>query len=185
MHVLVPQQVGHLRAVYGRRGSWVSCGASCQPSSVGLIPYPHTCSEVYNPFQCCDNKLELGAPKPDREGGVNPLPIIASDGNYGDWYVVEANCCQPGFFCQCPCGPCKEIVWTITAPKAPDTPIGTIKRVWAGLCKQAFTDADNFVIQFPPGATPYQKATLMGCAFLIDFLLFEKKQNNGNSGGGV
>ena len=81
---------------------------------------------MYNPFQCCDSKLEVKAPK--SRDGVQPLALIAADGKDGDWYTVEAPCCQPGFFCHCPCGKCKEIVWEIS-PAGGGDPVGQIKKV--------------------------------------------------------
>ena len=45
-----------------------------------------------------------------------------------------------------------------------------------------FTDADNFVATFPADCTLEEKATLMGGVLLIDFVFFEKGNDN-NSGG--
>lgn len=45
--------------------------------------------------------------------------------------------------------------------------IGRISKQWSGLLKEAFTDADNFGIQFPLDMDVKMKAVLMGACFLI------------------
>ena len=50
---------------------------------------------------------------------------------------------------------------------------GLISKRWAGLRKEAFTDADVFGIQFPPGISHDLKAVFLGAVFLIDFAHFE------------
>jgi uncharacterized protein YxjI len=54
---------------------------------------------------------------------------------------------------------------------------GKISKKWSGLVKEAFTDADNFGIDFPPQAPAAHKALLLGAVFLIDFVHFEKKSD--------
>ena len=50
---------------------------------------------------------------------------------------------------------------------------------------QAFTDADNFGISFPMDLDVRVKATLLGALFLIDFMFFEKANNQENDGIGM
>lgn len=50
---------------------------------------------------------------------------------------------------------------------------GLISKRWAGLRKEAFTDADAFGIEFPPGISHDLKAVFLGAVFLIDFAHFE------------
>lgn len=45
--------------------------------------------------------------------------------------------------------------------------------------EELYTDADSFIMQFPPDATVYHKMLLLGAVFLIDFMFFEN--NNSNS----
>ena len=54
-------------------------------------------------------------------------------------------------------------------------PVGVITKKWSGLLKEAFTDADNFGVSFPPGASVYRKAIMLGAVFLIDAVHFENK----------
>jgi len=58
--------------------------------------------------------------------------------------------------------------------------IGKISKQWSGLAKEAFTDADNFGIQFPLDLDVKAKACLLGAVFLIDFMFFEETNNNNN-----
>ena len=51
--------------------------------------------------------------------------------------------------------------------------MGSAAKVFSGCLKELFTDADNFVMEFPPNALPVQKAALMATLILTDFMLFE------------
>lgn len=46
-------------------------------------------------------------------------------------------------------------------------PIGRISKQWSGLVHEAFTDKDNFGIQFPLNLDVKMKAVLLGACFLI------------------
>ena len=50
---------------------------------------------------------------------------------------------------------------------------GVITKKWSGLLAEAFSDADNFGITFPPGIDARQKALYLGAVFLIDTAHFE------------
>lgn len=135
--------------------------------------------EIYNPWAPCDRVLEVRAPTTQEDGvGANPLPQIAVDGKMGVWYQIRAACCQTGNFCVGPCGGCAEVVFNIYGPTGEGEPIGEITRRWPGCLKQDLTQASNFTVIFPEGATPYQKATLISAVMLIDFLYFEKRKPN-------
>ena len=81
--------------------------------------------------------------------------------------------------------------------------VGKITKQWSGLGKEMFTDADNFGINFPMdldvkvrssvkhcklylimNVHPQMKATLLGALFLVDFMYFEKQNQNSGGGGG-
>lgn len=51
--------------------------------------------------------------------------------------------------------------------------VGSITKVWGGLGKEIFTDADTFEAIFPTDATPECKASLVGATFMINQLFFE------------
>lgn len=45
--------------------------------------------------------------------------------------------------------------------------IGKISKQWTGLLREAFTDVDNFGIQFPMDLDVKMKAVMIGACFLI------------------
>ncbi|XP_010361690.1 phospholipid scramblase 1 isoform X1 [Rhinopithecus roxellana] len=51
--------------------------------------------------------------------------------------------------------------------------VGKISKHWTGILREAFTDADNFGIQFPLDLDVKMKAVMIGACFLIDFMFFE------------
>jgi len=65
------------------------------------------------------------------------------------------------------------------------TQVGKISKKWSGLLREAFTDADNFGISFPVDLDVRMKAVMLGACFLIDFMFFEKSQNQEQDGIGM
>lgn len=63
--------------------------------------------------------------------------------------------------------------WTFTISRS-GLESGKIVKNWSGLGKEAFTDADNFSVEFPSGETAERKGLLLGALFLIDMVHFEK-----------
>jgi uncharacterized protein YxjI len=55
--------------------------------------------------------------------------------------------------------------------------VGKITKEWSGLLREAFTDADTFGVQFGPGMDPRLRSLALAATFLIDFLYFERKNN--------
>ena len=55
--------------------------------------------------------------------------------------------------------------------------IGHIKKKWSGLLKEAFTDADNFEVEFAPDTDPRWKALALAAAVLLDVVHFERAKN--------
>jgi hypothetical protein len=47
------------------------------------------------------------------------------------------------------------------------TQVGKISKKWSGLAREAFTDADNFGINFPQDLDVKMKAVMLGACFLI------------------
>jgi hypothetical protein len=115
--------------------------------------------------------------KPTFEG-VKPMPELASLPDV--WYHVRGYQMQPGGFMTCPSGPCKRVNFEIYEGTDTncDTVVGSAAKVFSGCLKEMFTDADNFVMEFPPNALPVQKAALMTTLILTDFMLFENNQRH-------
>jgi hypothetical protein len=65
------------------------------------------------------------------------------------------------------------------------TQVGKISKQWSGLLREAFTDADNFGLSFPIDLDVRMKAVMLGALFLIDFMFFEKQNNQENDGIGM
>ncbi|CAN0386557.1 unnamed protein product [Lampetra fluviatilis] len=62
---------------------------------------------------------------------------------------------------------------SVVLAKDGETEVGKITKQWTGLVREAFTDAENFGVQFPMDLDVKIKATLLGACFLIDFMFFE------------
>ena len=77
-------------------------------------------------------------------------------------------------FCQCSCG--EDIEYRIMTMQGEE--VGNITKQFNGFCKEIFTDADNYVINFPVGIDMHKKALLLGAALMIDFLFYETKSND-------
>jgi len=56
--------------------------------------------------------------------------------------------------------------------------VGSITKMWKGFCKEAFTDADTFKLDFGDNMELYHKVLILGATFLLDFMFFEKQDNN-------
>ncbi len=52
--------------------------------------------------------------------------------------------------------------------------VALVQKMWSGLIKEAFTDADNFEVTFDPSAPPKWKPLALACAVLIDVAHFER-----------
>lgn len=53
--------------------------------------------------------------------------------------------------------------------------VAKVVKKWSGLLKEAFTDADNFGLEFAPHADDKLRPICLGATFLIDFVHFENR----------
>ena len=88
-------------------------------------------------------------------------------------YTLDAECLQPGLVCKCPCEMCQSVTFELTTvagqqKEAPLTKLGTT------FCQNLCSRVDNFKLPFPPKATWQQKALLLGCVIMVDYMEFEK-----------
>ena len=90
---------------------------------------------------------------------------------------IEGPCCTFSCFG-------KDVEFDVFSADSSDK-VGKISKQWTGLAKEAFTDADNFGVNFPLDLDVKVKATLLGAVFLIDFMFFEKSANNENDAPGM
>ncbi|XP_073215842.1 phospholipid scramblase 1-like isoform X2 [Lepidochelys kempii] len=79
--------------------------------------------------------------------------------------------------CCCPC--CLQEVKSMDESSV----VGRISKQWSGFVREAFTDADNFGIQFPLDLDVKMKAVMIGACFLIDFMFFEQTGNKNQRAG--
>lgn len=67
--------------------------------------------------------------------------------------------------------------WTVlveVGPASNPREVGRIEKRWGGLLREAFTDADTFLVTLPPG-DPRLRQLLLAAAILVDFLWFEHR----------
>uniref|UniRef100_A0A8C1SV61 Phospholipid scramblase n=1 Tax=Cyprinus carpio TaxID=7962 RepID=A0A8C1SV61_CYPCA len=79
-----------------------------------------------------------------------------------------------GPFCECKC--CSDVIWGMVMSLDKTSVIGRISKQLTGFEAEAFTDADNFGLQFPMDLDAEIKAVVLGGCFLIDFMYFEHTQ---------
>jgi len=141
---------------------------------------PLRCDSCF--FPCCLQELEVSAPPGEVIGYVRQkwtcikpkFEITDADGNVA--LMVQ------GPWCTMACG--SDVEFKVMTPDG-EHEVGRISKQWTGLLKEAFTDMDNFGITFPMDLDVRCKATLIGCAFLIDYMFFEKKANKESDGFGM
>ncbi|KAF5895040.1 phospholipid scramblase 2-like, partial [Clarias magur] len=123
---------------------------------------PYRCASCW--FPCCLQELEVQAPPGTTIGYVTQdwhpcYPKFSIKGaNKETLMKLEGPCLA----CNC----CGDVVFELKGKDGGGS-IGQIRKQWSGLLKEAFTDADNFGIQFPLDMDVKMKAVLMGACFLI------------------
>ncbi|XP_070802541.1 phospholipid scramblase 1-like [Pituophis catenifer annectens] len=81
------------------------------------------------------------------------------------------------------CSCCSDIDFEVLS--LDENNVGKISKQWTGFVREAFTDADNFGIQFPMDLDVKMKAVMLGACFLIDFMFFEHSGQNRQQRAGV
>jgi len=110
-------------------------------------------------------------------GRVREVPVCCTRKHLEVWnkneekiYDISGPCCPFS------CG--GSVPFPITDQSGTD--VGEISKEWRGCMKESFTDLDTFKIEFPQNITLETKALLLGATMLVDFMYFEKN-NNDNS----
>ncbi|EDV26179.1 uncharacterized protein TRIADDRAFT_24095 [Trichoplax adhaerens] len=125
---------------------------------------------------CCLQELTVEAPPGNRIGKVNmdwsPCwpSFTVTDENDETTFTLKGPCIT------CSCG--NDVEFDVHDTN--DEKVGRIAKEWAGLLKEALTDADNFAITFPESTEVKNKAVLLGAIFLIDFIYFGKRGRDDN-----
>jgi uncharacterized protein YxjI len=66
-------------------------------------------------------------------------------------------------------------IFNIFKNKTSDKSLGMISKKWSGFGKEAFTDADNFIINFNLITDENEKKRILALSLIIDLYVFEKK----------
>lgn len=143
---------------------------------VMYIHRPLRCSTCW--FPCCLQTLEVMAPPGTPIGYVVQEWSIIYPSFRIENAMHETVLRIKGPACRWNCC-CNDVVFEVLS-KGGDVQVGRISKQWSGLLKEAFTDAENFGISFPMDLDTNIKAVLIGAAFLIDFMFFEKQANEEN-----
>lgn len=109
------------------------------------------------------------------------VPKLAVKDAQGDIkYLLHMPTCCGGMcidVCAGGCCSCKIPFYLYDpAQDEPGKHVGEITKVFGGLKKELFTDADTFKIIYPPNIDGAMKANLLGSTFLINQLFFEGQQ---------
>lgn len=82
--------------------------------------------KVVDPYDCCNHSFRVY----DESDNLK--------------FVVEADCCQLGLICQCPCETCERVVFNIWRGEKERQEQPLMKLGTGDCCKNAITTADNF-----------------------------------------
>lgn len=144
----------------------LECFCACRSLTNVVDPSGQILGEVFHPFNCCSEILEIRSPQGEL------------------WYTITPGCCcsQLGMVCQCPCPACMEIKFPIYAGNT-DRVVGELTRHHPGCGKALLTDADHFSLVFPEKSNFAQRASLFAAVFIFDFIMFENNNNQNNNHG--
>ncbi|KAK1168536.1 phospholipid scramblase 2-like isoform X1 [Acipenser oxyrinchus oxyrinchus] len=123
-------------------------------------------------YPCCLQELEVQAPP------GNPIGYVIQDWHpLKPKFTIQNERKEPvlkieGPVCHCKC--CSDVVFEVKSVDETHV-VGKICKQWTGFLREAYTDADNFGIQFPMDLDVKIKAVMVGACFLIDFMYFEQK----------
>ncbi|XP_046384287.1 phospholipid scramblase 2 isoform X2 [Ischnura elegans] len=125
-------------------------------------------------FPCCLQRMEVSAPPGTLVGTIEQewsifTPQFSIKNAAGEVVLrIEGPFCTMSI--------CGDVEFKIMS-KDGATKVGKISKQWAGLLREAFTDADYFGITFPLDLDVRMKAVMLGACFLIDAMFFEKSGN--------
>jgi len=125
-------------------------------------------------FPCCLQRIEVSSPPGTIIGTIEQNWSLCAPS-----FSILDQSGEPVLEIEGPCLPCScfgDVEFEIK-PVGSDEKVGRITKQWSGLAKEAFTDADNFGINFPIDLDVKVKATLLGALFLIDYMYFEESEN--------
>ncbi|XP_075256797.1 phospholipid scramblase 1-like [Convolutriloba macropyga] len=131
---------------------WLPCVGMCQHEIVVESPPGVEIGRVHNSCGVFRSKFD----------------VMLGDDDEQIAYIKAPLCIHRG------CLICLDVSFTVYSSST-DEEIGSLKKQYSGMLKEAFTDADNFSLTFPRDLDVRAKAILLSTVFLIDFMYFEKK----------
>uniref|UniRef100_A0A8C8U4V3 Phospholipid scramblase n=1 Tax=Peromyscus maniculatus bairdii TaxID=230844 RepID=A0A8C8U4V3_PERMB len=139
---------------------------------VMTLERPLRCSSCC--FPCCLQEIEIQAPPGVPVGYVTQTwhPCLPKFTLQNEKRQDVLKVVGPCVVCSC----CSDIDFELKSLDEGSV-VGKISKQWSGFVREAFTDADNFGIQFPLDLDVKMKAVMLGACFLIDFMFFEKTGN--------
>lgn len=107
------------------------------------------------------------------------LRFQVRDATDNDVLIVNGGhcCCQPGFFCPLPCGPCAEVSFSVEDAQSGSTVARISKRVPSFLSWCFTPDIDNYHVDFEQVTNPHWKAILLALTIFMDFRYFNTNRN--------
>ncbi|XP_073088334.1 phospholipid scramblase 1 [Manis javanica] len=140
---------------------------------VMTLQRPLACDSCCCP--CCLQEIEIHAPPGIPVGYVNQMwhPCLPKFTVKNERREDILKIIGPCLVCSC----CADVDFEIKSLDEENV-VGKISKQWTGFVREAFTDADNFGIQFPLDLDVKIKAVMLGACFLIDFMYFEKSGGN-------
>lgn len=134
---------------------------------------PFTCC-LPGPGKCCclhsisvsDGSVTLGRAQEAFYCCVPTIDLYADDGKI---YTLEK-----GGMCPCVIIECCRQPFEIKDNSG--STVGSVTKKFGGLFKEAFTDADTFLVKFPADADPTKRAVIMASVMLLNQLFFENQK---------
>ena len=138
---------------------------------------------VTNPCAIFSHVFDIKAATESDGPGLPPVnPLIAAHGGR-KWYTINGSLCQPGAFCPLPFGECARFRMQIYENDDYTKPIGEVARVFPGCLRSIGQFGDDFTIHFPEHEQDQLKrASLVSAVILLNYLFYERKQQNNNAG---
>ena len=145
----------------------LSCLCCCRPEVIsyyGNKESSKSFGKIDFPWTCCDPIFQVK----DNSGALK--------------YSITTDCCTCGFLCGNSCGCFSPVTMQIHKGEIgdPSQAVGQMVKHAMGFATLV-SDADNYEIVFPKDASPEDKMNLIGAALLIDYSLFEEKNQGGQS----
>ena len=96
-------------------------------------------------------------------------------------FTIQANCCQCGLVCKGPCQSRQRVEFKLWSGNMEKFEGMMVKLGKKNTLKNMVSSADNFSISWPQITDWKEKALLLASILLIDFMMFEEKDDQRNA----